>query len=96
MYKHEFTHNNKYHLSVIQINDEHSYDKNRSYVHIFVFFLRVGGSTRFKYLRKNTIIRGRADGFCKYSTFPRKKLKANVSINAFLHDAVEFLLKVKV
>ncbi len=50
MCKHEFTHNNKYHLSLIQINDEHSYDENRSY--IFVFLLRVGGSTHFKHLKK--------------------------------------------
>jgi len=61
------------------------------------FFLGVGVSTRFKHLKKNTIIRGRAGGFYKYSTYPRKKkLKGDVSINAFLHDVVEFLLKVKI
>jgi hypothetical protein len=60
------------------------------------FFLRVGGSTRFKHLKKDTIIKGHADGFCKYSTFPRKKLKGDVSINVFLHDVVEFLLKVQI
>jgi len=38
-------------LSLVQINDEHFYDKNRPYIYLY-FFLRVGGSTRFKHLKK--------------------------------------------
>jgi hypothetical protein len=65
--------------------------------HIYLYFFRcVGGSIRFKHLKKDAIIRGRASGFCKYSIFPRKKIKDDVSINAFLHDAVEFVLKVQI
>ncbi len=80
---------------LIQINDEHSYDKNRSYIYLY-FFLRVGGSIRFKHLKKIPSFEVVQVAFENTAPFREKKLEGDVSINAFLHDVVEFLLKVQI
>ncbi len=57
---------------------------------------RVGGSTRFKHLKKIPSFEVVQVAFANTASFREKKLMGDVSINAFLHDVVEFLLKVQI
>ncbi len=57
---------------------------------------RVGGSTRFKHLKKIPSFEVVQVAFANTAPFREKKLKGDMSINTFLHDVVEFLLKVQI
>ncbi len=66
------------------------------HIYISIFFLCVGGSTHFKHLKKILSLRAMQMAFANTAPFREKELKGDVSINAFLHDVVEFLLKAQI